>query len=113
MARSYPSSVARLADRNPDGARRSSYAARNVAVGDVLRLVPEPENPHDRWAVAVIHNGFQLGYIPGWHDWVSVSLDKGDTHHVVVTAVKIKGWLFKRAVQLDIRIAVTDATSAE
>jgi hypothetical protein len=42
-----------------------------------------------------------------------VSLDKGDTHHVVVTAVKIKGWLFKRAVQIDIRIAVTDATSAE
>jgi hypothetical protein len=37
-----------------------------------------------------------------------VSLDKGDTHHVVVTAVKTKGWLFKRAVQIDIRITVID-----
>jgi hypothetical protein len=108
MARSYPSSVARLAYRNPDGASRSKYAARNVAVGDVLRLVPEPENPDDRWAVAVIHNGFQLGYIPAWHDWVSVSLDNGNIDHVVVTAVKTKGWLFKRAVQIDIRIAVVD-----
>ena len=32
--------------------------------GDPLRLVREPENPHDRRAVAVYWRGCKLGYLP-------------------------------------------------
>lgn len=31
---------------------------------DILQLIAEPENPHDRQAVKVMWNGSQLGYVP-------------------------------------------------
>lgn len=35
-----------------------------IKVGDVLELVPEPDNPHDPDAVAVKFRGTMLGYVP-------------------------------------------------
>lgn len=32
-------------------------------VGDLLELIPEPDNEYDPKAVAVIHNGYQVGYM--------------------------------------------------
>jgi len=37
---------------------------RELRVGDVLTLVREPDNPHDRNAVRVEWRGRQLGYLP-------------------------------------------------
>jgi hypothetical protein len=36
----------------------------DIKVGDVLTLVREPDNPHDRNAVRVEWYGQQLGYVP-------------------------------------------------
>lgn len=35
-----------------------------IAPGERLQLRPEPENPHDRFAVAVLRRGAKLGYVP-------------------------------------------------
>jgi hypothetical protein len=35
-----------------------------LVAGEVLRLVPEPTNPHDRNAVAVYDGDLHLGYVP-------------------------------------------------
>lgn len=32
--------------------------------GEALQLVPEPQNPHDRSAVAVYDGAMHLGYVP-------------------------------------------------
>src|SRR5918992_1184481 len=92
MARSYPSFVAGLAHRNRQGQDRGRYAAQYVALGDRLELVCEPDNPHDADAVAVLHTGFHLGYIPERHDWVCRSITDGDTHRVIVTGLRTEGW---------------------
>lgn len=36
----------------------------SIAPGDRLRLVAEPENPYDRYAVAVWRGDLKLGYVP-------------------------------------------------
>ena len=75
-SRTYPSFVAGLNYRSPDGLDRTTYLVR-LPVGTVLDLVREPDNPHDANAVAVHHNKRNVGYIPAKHDWVSRSLDEG------------------------------------
>jgi hypothetical protein len=35
-----------------------------LAVGGTLRLVPEPDNPHDPGAVAIYHQADRVGYVP-------------------------------------------------
>jgi hypothetical protein len=68
------------------GFRHQEVAANTLAVGDALRLVPEPDNPIDPEAIAVIHDRGLIGYIPrpycpavaGWlggHS-VDVSIDR-------------------------------------
>lgn len=37
---------------------------RELRVGDRLELAREPQNPHDRNAVAVLWQGHKLGYVP-------------------------------------------------
>ncbi|MCI1665937.1 MAG: HIRAN domain-containing protein [Atopobiaceae bacterium] len=35
-----------------------------MRVGDLLRLVPEPDNPYDAEAVAIYRKGTKLGFVP-------------------------------------------------
>ncbi|MDV7391113.1 HIRAN domain-containing protein [Arthrospira platensis SPKY1] len=39
-------------------------AIRGMQAGDPLRLVAEPTNPHDEFAVEIWHDEYQLGYVP-------------------------------------------------
>lgn len=49
-----------------------------LKVGDTLRLVREPDNPHDRNAVKVEWQGQQLGYLPRMENQaVAAELDRG------------------------------------
>lgn len=49
---------------NPDGTDRQMLLAK-LRGGDSLQLRAEPDNPHDRFAVAVLNSeGNQLGYLP-------------------------------------------------
>lgn len=47
--------------------------------GAPMTLVPEPKNPHDRWAVAVIsHNGVQVGYVTAERaQWIGGKIREG------------------------------------
>jgi hypothetical protein len=50
-----------------------------LQVGAVLRLVREPDNPHDPRAVRVEWNGHLLGYVPrAENDAVARQLDRGN-----------------------------------
>lgn len=35
-----------------------------IRPGETLRLIPEPGNPHDRFAVEIYRGGSKLGYVP-------------------------------------------------
>lgn len=41
---------------------------RYLHAGDEVQLTPEPENPHDPWAVRIEHNRSRLGYLPRTHN---------------------------------------------
>ena len=50
-----------------------------LAVGDALTLVREPQNPHDARAVRVEWRGRQLGYLPrAENEAVAAALDRGE-----------------------------------
>lgn len=44
--------------------RLQAYTQANVKLTDVLRLVPEPQNPHDPSAIAVYKGDIHIGYVP-------------------------------------------------
>ena len=49
----------------------------------------EPHNPHDANAVAVHHDGRNVGYIPRKHDWVSRCLDEGGQLLCVISGIEM------------------------
>jgi hypothetical protein len=100
--RSYPSWIAGLNYRAPDGTDRGSYCARRKA-GDLLTLTPEPDNAHDTDAVALHHEGHHVGYVPARHAWVRRSIAEGDTHRCTVTDVQIEAG---RAARVGVEIAI-------
>ena len=100
--RSYPSWIAGLNYRGPDGTDRGSYCARFKS-GDLLTLIPEPDNAFDADAVALHHEGHHVGYVPARHAWVRRSLAEGDTHRCTVTDVQLESG---RALRVGIEIAI-------
>ena len=62
--RSWLSAVAGESYRNRDGSSRQKIIAQ-CRIGEGVRLVREPDNPHDRNAIFVCReNGQGIGYIP-------------------------------------------------
>ena len=61
---------------------------RNLVEGDTLELAREPENPHDRNAVAVMKGKDHLGYI-GREAAVELAreMDGGGSFHVIVSSI--------------------------
>jgi hypothetical protein len=109
--RSYPSWIAGLRYRAPDGLNRGRYCAKHLSLGSVLDLVPEPDNPHSEegHAVAIKNRGRHLGYIPARHDWIGRALSEGTPLRCVVTRMEVGGWLFSKARLVVLRIDVLDA----
>lgn len=59
----YFCEVKGVTHNNDDGTSRSE-AIKLCAVGDAVKLIPEPQNPHDRNAIRVVLlTGQQIGYI--------------------------------------------------
>lgn len=49
---------------NSDGSSRTKYLLQ-LTKDDKLKLIPEPENPYDKYAIKVVYgDNFQIGYIP-------------------------------------------------
>ena len=64
LSRTYTVRLRGSSYANNDGTQRQDLVAK-CRRGDSLRLVAEPDNPHDRHAVAVFNGaGHQLGYLP-------------------------------------------------
>jgi len=74
---------------NEDGTSRQAELAR-CRPGEPVRLVRQPENPHDPAAVAIISaRGVQLGYIPADRAvWIGSKIDRGYDVRVIVERVK-------------------------
>jgi hypothetical protein len=61
-----------------------------VQPGDVLTLVREPDNPHDRNAVRVEWRSFKLGYVPrAQNEAVARQLDRGTPLAARVSRVQL------------------------
>jgi len=112
--RSYPSWIAGLRYRAPDGLNRSWYCAKHLQPGAIVDLVPEPDNPHSEEgnAVAVKYQGRHLGYIPARHDWIGRALSEGTALRCTVTRVEKHGWLFSRAQSVALRVDVLEGGAA-
>lgn len=107
--RSYPSWIAGLRYRGPEGTNRGRYCVRYLNPGAALDLLSEPSNPHDDHAVAVKHRGHHLGYIPARHAWVGRALiDENEALNCTVDKIETVGWLFPRASFVGLRIAIIE-----
>lgn len=107
--RSYPSWIAGLRHRGPDGTNRCRYCARNLHPDTALDLFSEPNNPHDNHAVAVKHQGHHLGYIPARHAWIGKALiDENETINCTVNKIETVGWPFPRANFVGLRVAIIE-----
>jgi len=70
-------SLAGVTHVNADGTSRQDLLA-ECRAGEVAELRREPDNPHDRWAVAVHRlDGSQLGYLPAGDRRLASHLDRG------------------------------------
>jgi hypothetical protein len=105
--RSYPSWIAGLRYRGPDGTNRGRYCAHNLKSGVELDLIPEPSNPYDDHAVAVKHRGHHLGYIPMRHSWIGEALiDEDAALECNAGKIETAGWLFPRASFVGLRVTI-------
>ncbi|MCG3178268.1 MAG: hypothetical protein BIFFINMI_00594 [Phycisphaerae bacterium] len=85
-----------------------------LQVGDEVKLIAEPENPHDPWAVRIEHCGSRLGYLPRTHnEAVSRLLQQDVLARCLITRIDANAppW---EAVRVQVRIEATGpATPAE
>jgi HIRAN domain len=74
---------------NEDGTSRQEELAR-CKPGEDVRLVREPENPHDRMAVAVVScRGIKVGYLKRDRAvWIGSKIDRGYDVRAIVQRVK-------------------------
>jgi HIRAN domain-containing protein len=103
--RSYPSWIAGLRYRGPDGTNRGRYC-RDLQVGTPLELVPEPGNPYSKHAVSVIYQGHHLGYIPERHAWIASAIAEDHRLFCSVSKVEVEGWFFRRASFVGLKVTV-------
>jgi hypothetical protein len=107
--KSYPSWIAELRLKSPDGTDRRRYAYEKIAPGESIELVREGAGQGEGHAVAFRHHGIHLGYIPKRHRWVAPALDDGRRLLAIVDRVKVGGILRRRAKFVGVRIVVLDA----
>lgn len=74
---------------NEDGTSRQDEL-RNCLPGEVVHLVREPENPHDRMAVALVSaRGIRVGYLRRDRAvWIGSKIDRGYDVRAIVERVK-------------------------
>lgn len=103
--RCYPSWIAGLAYRSPQGIDRGRYA-RRLRYHEEVELRAEPRNRHSEHAVAIWHGACHLGYVPEDHDWVARAIDEGTALLARVVKVEMKGWIWRRVRNVKLEICV-------
>lgn len=59
----FPCAVVGESHDNPDGSNRQDLIRQWAYIGQPVMLRREPDNPHDRNAIAVLCSGWQIGYL--------------------------------------------------
>jgi hypothetical protein len=106
--RSYPTRIAELRRKSPQGVDRRRYVYEKIAPGEPIELIREPANRRYH-AVSFRHHGIHLGYVPKRHRWVAPAIDDGRRLVAIVDKVKVGGIWRRRAKSVRVRIAVLDA----
>jgi hypothetical protein len=85
----FRTTIAGVTKQNPDGTERQALV-KTLSRGEAVRLVREPNNPYDKYAVAVFRtSGEQLGYIPAGDRRLADHIDMGG--HVSAKVVRTVG----------------------
>lgn len=63
MYKTFYVNVRGITHKNEDGSSREEIA-KNLSKGQEVQLIAEPQNEHDRWAVKVMVNEKQIGFLP-------------------------------------------------
>lgn len=106
---SYPTWIAELRRKSPDGVDRRRFVYQEIGAGDSIELVREVVDDNDRHAVAFRHRGVHIGYVPRRHHWVAHAMDDGRRLVAIVEKIKVGGIFRRRAKFVRIRIAVLDS----
>lgn len=96
--RSYPSWIADLTRKSPEGIDRRRYAYEYIGPGEALELVREFADRSNGHAVAYCHRGVRVGYVPKRQRWIAEALDDGLCLAAVAMDVKT-GWIAPRRVK--------------
>ena len=88
IRRSFCLRVVGVTHKNEDGTSRQEII-RNCSEGESIRLVPEPDNRYDQYAIKVCRaNGEQLGYIDSADAYrLTMDMENGWTYDVYVHSV--------------------------
>src|SRR5262245_62721104 len=71
--RSYPTWIAELKRKSPEGVDRRRYIYENIRPGDSIELIREDVGQPEH-AVAFRHRGINLGYVPKPNFWVTTPI---------------------------------------
>lgn len=87
VVRSFKSQVHGITHRNSDRSSRQKIIS-DCYRGEVLRLIPEPDNRYDDCAIKVCReNGQQLGYWQGGDSRMVEDLNNGKKFHVTIDEI--------------------------
>jgi hypothetical protein len=106
--RSYPTWIADLRLKSPDGVDRRRYVYEKIRPGDSIELVRE-NTDHYEHAVAFRHCGVHIGYVPKKHFWLAHAIDDGRRLLAIVDKVKAGGIFRRRAKSVGVRVVVLGA----
>jgi len=87
--RSYPTWIADLKRKSPDGVDRSRYVYEKIRPGDSIELILENTHRYEH-AVALRHRDVYIGYAPKGHFWIAHAIDDG--RRLLAIVDKLKSW---------------------
>jgi HIRAN domain len=103
---SYPTWIAELRRKSPEGVDRRRYVYKEIGPGDSMELIRELADHRDKHTVAFRHRGVNIGYVPKRHQWVAHAIDDGRRLVAIVDKVRVGGIFRRRAKYVRVRIAV-------
>jgi hypothetical protein len=106
--RSYPTWVADLKRKSPDGIDRRRYVYEKIRPGDSVELIRDNTDRYEH-AVAFRHGRVDIGYVPKRHFWVAHAIDDGRRLLAIVDKVKVGGIFRRRAKSVSVRVVILGA----
>ena len=105
---SYPTWIAELKRKSPEGIDRRRYVYEKIRPGDSIELIRE-DGDYREHAVAFRHRGVHIGYVPKRHFWLARAIDDRHRLLAIVDKVKVSGIFRRRAKSVGVRVVVLDA----